>query len=116
MTPAQRAMAALKDTHLFWGPALELDDDDGTGKPQAWRDSDHNLQAMAQDALDFCDELRDQESRGEEAVEGQGQGRKRRKGDRPGRGGGHGRLQQALAVRGPGHIGPAMPQKLFNRG
>jgi hypothetical protein len=78
MTPAERALAALKDTHLFWGPALELDDDDGTGKPQAWRDSDHNLQAMAQDALDFCDELRDQESRGEEAVEGQGQGRKRR--------------------------------------
>ena len=78
MTPAERALAALKDTHLFWGPALQLDSDDGTGKPQAWRDSDYNLQAVADDALAFCDELRDQEEGGEEAVAGQGQGRKRR--------------------------------------
>jgi len=78
MSPTERTIAALKDTHLFWGPALKLDDDDGARAPQAWRDNDHNLQAMASDALDFCDEVKDQETRGEEAVEGQGQGRRRR--------------------------------------
>ena len=77
MSPAQRALAALKDTHLFWGPALQLDDDAG-GEPAAWRDADHNLQEMANDALDLCDEVKDQEVSGEEAVEGQGKGQKRR--------------------------------------
>ena len=69
---AQRAAAALKDTHLFWGAAVALDDDDGPQHLQQWRDSDAGLQAVADDALRLCDEVRGQEARGEEAVQGQG--------------------------------------------
>jgi hypothetical protein len=78
VSPAEQAVAALKDTHLFWGDALQLDDDDGTKPPMKWRDYDHNLQEMADDALALCNEVQGQETGGEEAVEGEGQGTKRR--------------------------------------
>ena len=44
------------------------------------------------------------------------QGRQRREHDGAGRGGRHGRLQNTLCRRGPGHIPRPMPHKPFNRG
>jgi hypothetical protein len=50
MTPARSAMAALKDTHLFWGPALELEDDDGHVRRQGGAASAHGPQTGQSEA------------------------------------------------------------------
>jgi hypothetical protein len=78
MSPEERVVAALKDTHLFWGAAAQLEDEDVKKAPQPWRDSDFNLQAIAKDAIVLCEQIKEEESRGEEAVQDQGKGRRRR--------------------------------------